>query len=282
SGGRVSMEKKSYSTGEAVVYRNGALETGDFTRSLFLNPGSIGLKRWQDYQSVMRNDHGLIGYFPFLEIQPGVVHNFAQFDRQPEFSVLPDGKIFSATWVEGRWPGKRALMFETAFDHVALEIPGQHQELTFAAWLKLDRINNSHNVILNSNGWGPGAIHWQVDRMGGPWLATFGHAKTNISKCVPVGRWVHVASTISTKTGIGKTYLNGNLASEYELTETDGVIEPGLCRIGNWLNPKNPRNTRAFSGRIDELMIWKRSIGEDEIIAMVESGKPSAAWQKVW
>jgi hypothetical protein len=263
----------SFDSGRAVVYRNGVMEDGNFDQSRFLKPGSIGFKRWQGDQIWLRNSQGLIGYFPFIQIEDGIVHNFAQFDRNSGLETIPDAKIFAATWVGGRWPGKRALMFETPGDYVKLDFPGEYQELTFAVWIKLDRIVNSHNAILNSDGWHPGAVHWQINRSGGPWLSTFQSTNVDIQGSVPPGQWVHLASTISTKTKYGKTFLNGRLVSQISLTD-NVILRPGKCRLGNWLKSSPHLESRALHSRIDELMIWNRRLSQEEIQAMADQGKP--------
>jgi hypothetical protein len=66
--------------------------------------------------------------------------------------------------VTGRGPGKRALQFERSGDNAALTIPGEFQQVTFAAWLKTDRLENTVNAVMNSTGSWAGSVHWQLDR----------------------------------------------------------------------------------------------------------------------
>ena len=270
----------TFNARQAVVYRNGVLEKGVFDQSRFLKPGLIGFQRWQRLQSILRDYPDVIGFFPFMKTSHGMVPNHAQGRTQTDFDVMPDGKIGAATWVAGRWPQKRALMFEMEGDHVKLDIPGEYEELTYAVWMKLDRLDHSQNAILCSDGWQPGAVHWQLNRSGGPWMTSFALSSiADIKRYVPIGQWFHLVSTISTKTRTAQTFLNGELVSEVKMS--DGVLlRPGSCRLGNWLNPAPRSERRTLKGRIDELVVMRRSLSQNEIRDLFDRGKPAAGWNR--
>ena len=260
-------------SGQAAVYRNGIVEFGKANFANFIEPGSIGFKRWQRNHIRLQNEPDLIGYFPFVEGEPGVVQNFVQHSNLCEFEKMPDGRIGAATWVAGRWPGKRALMFETRNDFVDLQFPGQYNELTIATWIKLDRLSSTFNTILNSNSWAPGAVHFQLDRFGGPWIASYDARITEMNDRLPVGKWVHLAATLSKKSMKGHAYLNGKLISTSEIKDGT-ILRPGQCRLGNWLDPAAPHQRRALSGRMDELMIWKKALSAEKILDLYNEGLP--------
>ena len=260
-------------SGQAAVYRNGIVEFGEADAADFIEPGAIGFKRWQSNYVRLQNEPELIGYFPFIQLEPGVITNLVQHDELCEFEKMPDGRIGSATWVTGRWPGKRAMMFEGDQDHVDFDLPGQYEELTIATWVKLDRVSRPFNAIFNSNGWTPGSVHFQLNRFRAPMVTTFKAHKRDSSGKVPLGEWLHLAATVSKKTMKGYTYLNGQQIGTTYLPEGT-IIRPGECRLGNWLDPRFPKASRGISGRIDELMIWKKSLSPAKIGELYAEGLP--------
>lgn len=264
---------KALVSGQAAVYRDGVVEFGKTNSSAFIAPGQIGYKRWERSYTELQNEPEMIGYFPFVQNEPGIVQNFAQHPELSEFEKISDGAIGAATWVEGRWPSKRALMFESTQDYFEITFPNRCSELTIATWLKLDRLSNSYNVILNSNGWREGAVHFQLNRTGCPWISTPGCSNIKLNGRVPLGKWFHLVATISTEKCKAYTYLNGRKISETDLAPNT-ILLPRQCRIGNWLDLNNNSQQRSLNGRMDELMIWKKALTSEEIKRLVNQGVP--------
>ncbi len=263
--------------GESVQFIRGELLPAKApSPDQFITPDSIGFLRWQMRQELPSHDPDLIGYFPFVPQADGEV-----LKNVSTHSIIADGQIQGARWVTGRWPGKKALLFDRDDDFVELEIPGEFRELTFAAWVKIDRFDFSHIAILNSNGWREGDLHWQLNRSGTAWLA--GYQPAGVIEgprlVAPGGQWVHLAATISLDQLESRVYLNGMPAGARKVSP-ETILQPGFCRIGNWLWdddwPYVP--DRAFRGRIDELTIWKRALTGEEIQKSVTEGKPAALW----
>jgi hypothetical protein len=249
------------------------LREGDFP-----TPGSIGLKRWEQYERRMREDRTLLAFYPFRrQADESVLVNAV------EGGGMDDGRITGARWTTGRWPGKDALLFDRDTDFAQVTIPGEHQELTLAAWVKVERIDYVLNAILNSDGAEPGGVHFQLNRQGfvrggvivdGPFKDTF------VGKPVPLGHWVHVASVISARTRSQKIYVNGALARERRW-QSDVPLKPGSCRVGNWLpDPRDKTRIRALRGQIDEVAVWGRALPAEEVGRLVEAGRPGLLWSK--
>jgi ferric-dicitrate binding protein FerR (iron transport regulator) len=248
------------------------LKEGDFP-----TPGSIGLKRWEQYEQRMREDRTLLAFYPFR--------------RQPDdekvlvnaVGEMGNGLVFDARWTTGRWPGKEALLFDRDTDFARVTIPGEHRDLTIAAWVKVDRIDYVLNAILNSDGYEPGGIHFQLNRQGfarGGLVVPGWHQDTFEGKPVPLGSWVHVASVISARTRTQHIYVNGARARERHW-QSDVPLKPGSCRVGNWLpDPKDKFPTRALRGQIDELAVWGRALSAEEVGRLVEAGRPGLLWSK--
>ena len=173
------------------------------------------------------------------------------------------------------------MLFDRDTDFAEIDIPGEHQELTIAAWVKVDRLDHVFNAILNSDGYDLGDIHLQLTRQGIPrgGVAVVGKfEETIVGNSVPLGRWTHVVSVLSAATRSHQIYINGVLARERRW-QTDQVLRPGSCRIGNWLAVEDvgPTN-RALRGRVDELAIWNRALSKDEVKRLVEAGRPGMLW----
>lgn len=244
----------------------------------FPTPGAIGLKRWEHYEQELRKSPGLIAFYPFHRgDDSSVLQNVIGDD------VMSHGKIVGARWVSGRWQGHGALLFDRDSDFVQLELPGEHKELTIAAWIKVDRLDFELNAILNSDGYKRGGVHFQLNRQGFPrgGVIVEGSFKDRVvGNAVQLGAWTHVASVISAATHSQQIYVNGILVRERTWRQ-DEMIRPGSCRLGNWLSDTKGRlASRAFRGRMDELAIWNRALSQAEITSMVDAGRPGMLWTK--
>jgi len=246
------------------------IKEGDFP-----TPGAIGLKRWEKYELEMLKDPTLLAFFPFRRTENGtmLVNGLREVA-----DAKAHGRIVGARWTTGRWPGKEALLFDRDTDHVQIDIPDEHQELTIAAWVKVDRLDFVLNAILNSDGYEPGGIHFQLNRQGFPrgGLIVEGYFQDGVDgKPVRLGGWVHIASVISTRSRSQQIYVNGVLARERRWPAKT-LLRPGLCRIGNWMAaPKDLFPNRAFRGQMDELAIWSRALPATEVGRLVEAGRPA-------
>ena len=136
---------------------------------VFPSVGIIGMEKWLSWRERIEKDPTLLCYFPFMP-EPGDMGVLK--DRAFNRPAL-DGRIEGARWVTGRWPGKQALLFDRDGDHVKVEIPGEFRQLTFTAWIYLDGCDFAMNALFNSDGWRPGALHYQLSRSGelfsAPW-----------------------------------------------------------------------------------------------------------------
>ncbi|WDE97179.1 FecR domain-containing protein [Lentisphaera profundi] len=266
----------SVTEGKSLQFTEGKLtHKSSIIPEPYPNPGDIGFLRWElESAEFGKNDPDLIAFYPFNESE--------SLQNEAPHALTSDGQIHGARWVSGRWPNKRALLFDRDSDFVELNIPGEFQELTFSTWIKLDHINHTLNSIFNSNSWDMGDVHWNIHRNGSLSLGYKGaRPTTNMSfKTLPTNQWVHLAGTLSKRSGKSCIYINGELTEIRDLETKDSSIKPGLGRIGNWFmgDRKDKAPIRGLRGKIDEFAIWKRSLNQEEIKALVEKGKPSALW----
>jgi len=246
----------------------------------FPSPGSIGLKRWEAYERERLQDPGLLAFYPFRRsADESVLVNGVQGDP------VAHGRVVGARWTTGRWPGKGALLFDRDTDFAQIDIPGEHQELTMAAWLKVERLDYVYSAILNSDGYDLGKTHLQLTRQGFPrgGVAVHGNFQDRVEgRPVPLGKWAHVALVISASNRCSQIYVNGQLSRERHW-RGEQVIRPGSCRLGNWLphpKEKDEFKERAFRGQIDELAIWSRALAREELERLVKAGQPRLLWSE--
>ncbi|MSR55427.1 MAG: LamG domain-containing protein [Gemmataceae bacterium] len=238
----------------------------------FPTPGSIGFKRWEAYQTRLRSEASLLGFFTLQRGQDDSMLSNDSASRR-----MPNGRVMGARWTTGRWPGKNALLFDRDSDFAELSIPGEHQDLSVSVWMKVDRFDFELNAILDSDGYDLGGIHLQFTRQGYPrgGVIVEGNIReTSVAKPVPLGRWFHYVSVLSTRDRTHRMYVNGVLARERHWLANQ-VIRPGTCRLGNWLpSEKWTMTNRAFRGSVDEVAIWNRPLSEAEIQRLYETGRP--------
>ena len=266
----------SVTEGQSVQFADGNLgkaDTPDLSR--YPTPGSIGLLGWQQQRaSFSNNDADLIAYYPFVESE--------QLRNEAANPIAGDGDIHGARWVTGRWPGKHALLFDRDTDFVELDVPGEYQELSFAAWVKLDRFDHNHNSVFNSNSWDMGDVHWTIHRHGAMGIDYRGSNTTTQPppKTIPTDQWIHLAATLSRESKKSCVYLNGELAGTRQFDPNSTAIRPGLGRIGNWLEGDRVdlAPERALRGKMDELAIWKRALTEEEVKELATKGRPTTLW----
>ncbi len=268
----------SVTQGQSVKYENGTLgkaQTPDLRRYPTIK--SIGLQKWQQQRaSFGKNDADLIGYYPFARS--------GQLRNEAANPIAGHGNIHGARWVNGRWNGKHALLFDRDTDFVELDIPGQYQEMTFSAWVKFDCFEHFQTSVFSSHGWDRGDIHWTIHRPGSMSIGVKGFVGKRGSlgtglKSIPTDQWIHIAASLSSESGKNCLYLNGELAGVKEITAEE-LIRPGLGRIGNWFmgDRDDGAPVRAMRGKMDELAIWKRALSAEEIKGLTKQGRPSELW----
>lgn len=265
--------------GKSSRYVDGASSAApELKENEFPTPGAIGFERWQQYEQRLRQDTGLVAFYPFRRTADERV-----LVNQGHEARAKNGQISGARWTSGRWPGKEALLFDRDSDFVQIDIPGEYRELTIAVWLNVDRLDFGLNAILNSDGYEPGDLHFQLTRQGLPRGGVVIEGPFDdkvVGEAVPLGKWTHVASVMSTQTRSQQIYVNGVLARERHWRK-DEILRPGSCRLGNWLpDAKAGMANRALRGRIDELAIWNRALPAEELKKLVEAGRPGLLWNE--
>ena len=188
------------------------------------------------------------------------------------------GSIVGCERTEGRWPGKGALEFRSVSDRVRVEIPGEHRSLTLAAWVRVHGLDRAYNAIFMCEGFEAGEVHWQIQNSGGIDLGLSG-IRVYVSPVAfgpdRFGQWTHVASVIDRDAGRVTHYVNG-AAIASSAFRSDLPFRLGPADLGNWTLGafQNGAPIRHFSGRIDEFLLLARAMGEAEIRALYDDGRP--------
>jgi hypothetical protein len=193
--------------------------------------------------------------------------------------------IFGCDWVEGRWPGKGALEFNSGDDRVKLPVPGTFKSLTYLAWVRVDSLPNEWNALALVDTFKTGETHWQIHKNGSMELSVRPESgKSGWERVLspPIvtsdkfGRWIHLAAVYDGENGRTSLYLNGKQVASKKLAQKR-TLSLGALEIGNW----TPTSTKAsasyrirdFHGRMDEFALLSRPLSADEIRTQYELGK---------
>jgi hypothetical protein len=239
-------------------------------------------EQWRAASSRFDEDPSLLVHFDFEHVAPS---DWRLPNTSSHASAASDGTIVGCQWIEGRWPNKRALEFQSVSDRVRLSVPGEFEALTIATWVRVQGLDRKFNSLFMSDGFEAGTMHWLIRNDGVLGLTAIGSESGDYQICAspPVltldqfGMWVHLAVVIDGGAKHVAHYLNGVTVSEKALT-----IRPpfrvGVAELGNW-NAKgfpksDPFMIRNFSGAMDEFCLYSRALNAGEIRALYFSGKP--------
>lgn len=186
--------------------------------------------------------------------------------------------------VQGRWPGSRAADFSTAEDFIPVTIGSGKTwpQLTFAAWVRLDRLRGVNQSLYHTDMWndGTGHVHWMVSNFRSTRLCVKDsviaadapepngepNASTQLSDALD--RWVHLAVVYDSEKRTVRFFLDGRFDHESRLAVAPPAVL-GRGRIGNWV-----KEQRFLSGRIDELIVLGRALSDEEIGELHAAGTP--------
>lgn len=194
-----------------------------------------------------------------------------------------EAPVIAAKWVEGRWPGKRALSFRNVSDRVRVGLRGSYPQVTFGAWVKIDELQRHFNALFLSQ-WGlKGEVHWQLSENGGfrfgvrPAKSIGGNFHRAFSSPVAGpeqrGVWKHLVTTYDADKREVIHYVDGRELARTTLPESI-PLQFGTATLGNSpVPPPDGWGSRTFGGVIDEFMLYSRVLGPNEIGALYDEGR---------
>jgi len=265
----------------------------EFAATTSLFPNADGLEKkaasswqrraaeWKQAAGALQNDATVILHYTF-EGSSAFERRLPNVARgEPRAS---EGAIVGCRWAEGRWPGKGALEFKGAGDRVRIEIPGVFDALTLAAWVRVDSLDHNYNSLLMADAFDRGGMHWQITKTGAVKLGISGGGDFDtpiIFQPERLGQWVHLAVVVDRAGHRVTHYVDGQEVSTHAL-KIDLPLGFGRAEVGNW-NPA-PRHDRTpirtFNGRMDEMLVFRRALGAQEVRDLARSGPtPSIALQ---
>ncbi|MDR3636355.1 MAG: hypothetical protein P4L84_21310 [Isosphaeraceae bacterium] len=240
-------------------------------------------RAWLTHSQTFRTDPDLLLYYTFEEANTWerTLRNVAS----PQVDGSRNGAVVGCLWCPGRWPEKSALEFKRTSDRVRINVPGEFDQLSLTAWVRMEGLNYWLSALMLTDGWELGEVHWQITANGELLLGVSlpdtrdgdGHRSPPVLGPKDLGRWVHLAAVYDKQTNLIAHYLDGKRVSQ-GLLRVPTTMRIGPANLGNW-NPypdflKNSR--RSLNGRIDEFAILRRALTDDEVRQMYEMGKPNS------
>ncbi|MCC6234755.1 MAG: FecR domain-containing protein [Verrucomicrobiales bacterium] len=227
---------------------------------------------------------------PSLWVHLDFEHGGAQAWRLPNAGSrrdsVPDATIVGCEWREGRWATKPALEFRGVSDRVRLEVPGELESVTLAAWVQVQGLDRQINSLFMSDGFQPGTLHWVIRRDGVLGLTAIGErgnhqilASSPVMTINQFGIWTHLAVVLDGPARRVVHYVNGLPVSQHTLR----IAPPfriDAAELGNWnahgFPDHDPFLIRNFSGAVDEFCLFNRALTSDEVSSLYGEGRPLA------
>lgn len=250
----------------------------------FVTKDAILRSREKGYQTMMSERKDLLLYYDFAELEP-VKKPVSRVRNKSLLTIgSNDAVVLGGQSVAGRFRDSTAFMMEYEGDGLELQLlePKESDSLTIAVWVKVDHISEDFAALMNSNGWEPGDLHFQV-RENGALLAGVngGDAFESHSGAVRFGEWHLLAVSWDLEEKQAVLYCDGVRLPSYfwnNRSESLPKVRPrlGLCRIESWGDPDLTlqKIKRDLKGRIDEVMVFNRRLFDKEMGDLHEAGKP--------
>lgn len=235
--------------------------------------------RYERWRSAAREVAALPGLVLYFDFQSGAPWARALPNASEDAARGPAGSIVGCRWSEGRWPGKGALEFRAVTDRVRVSAPGDFPSYTFSAWVRVDSLDHTYNPLLMADGWQPGDVHWQISRKGELILGVNGSGNFSTRPVFPPERqaqWAHLAVTFDRAAGRVAHYLDGQQISNQPMNPAAiPIMRLDRAELGNWNDESRRDNQpiRNLSGRIDEVLIFRRALGAAEVQALCRAGQ---------
>jgi hypothetical protein len=247
-----------YTAGQAVqLTHGGQLEAVEALPGEFGDATAVAPWDWS----------GAVGYYDF-EPQPG---DGGILVNKVGNSAASDAAVRFMQQTQGRVAGKPVLAFDGKRSAVSIDIPGTFPEVTFAAWVRLNRYAAKvSSGLLMTDGWAGTNCHWQIDLKGRQALNTPESVFVQ-DTAVPLDRWVHLAVTYSAPKRMVRFYQDGALVA-WRKVERAKPLELGKVWIGCWKLPGH-----EMDGSVDSLAVFNRAVSDQEVrelFGSVESVTP--------
>ena len=290
--------------GDSIAFdRSGEVDAALFPHSLI--PSEVNLRerlasfdvrrtaRWRGAFDRLAGDAATLFSYDFA---PSAENARSAANRAPASPGQSAVSLVGVAWAEGRWSGKSAVEFRGPADRLRLQYPGRHPALTLLCWIRVDSLPNDFNGLLLPGDYQAGSVQWMITQDGQLRFSMFnGRASPGSEKgwdkhiLAPVltpldfGRWVLLATTYDSTSGLVQHYRDGSLVGSGKL-DLPLPAALGSMGVGNWANSrltsdsqrseKNRSNYRNLVGRLDELTVLARPLSAEELSRYYEASRP--------
>lgn len=238
------------------------------------------LRDWQAFRDSLLSDPRVVAYFPFDRSD---ADDRLLVGHRADGSTLT-GAIVGCEWAEGRWPEKSSLQFKRPGDRVRIVVPGKFESVSYSIWLRVDGLDRQYNSLLLTDGFDENGLHWQIRQNGSLLLGMRSrHGSANyqtdsIFNLFRLGQWMHLATVYDAEHACVIHYVNGELVQREPLKlPAEGLLTIGHATVGNWSVPTARHigsSVRNFNGCIDELIVFKQAIDDQQVRQIYEVGRP--------
>jgi hypothetical protein len=296
-----SVEFQPAASGAKQTLKKGAGAVSESSRSSMLIPANAAAfaslfelqlkssdaavlrhEQWRAASRRLNEDPSLLVHLDFESADPT---EWRLANTSTRKDAPSDATIVGCQWIEGRWLEKRALEFRNVSDRVRLNVPGEYESLTLAAWVRVQGLDRQFNSLFMSDGFDAGTLHWLIRNDGvlGLTVIGSGQGEFQIVKSPSVlaldefGLWLHLAVVLDGSAKRVAHYVNGVPMHEQAL-KIQPPFRVGAAELGNWNASGFPGNDpaliRNFSGAMDEFCLFSRVLSAEEIRALYAEGKP--------
>lgn len=238
--------------------------------------------RWLKHQYELRRDPSLVVYYA---MHPAYMYGDMLMNLGSA-GPSANAAVIKTQWLPGRFENTQTMAFIDPDAMLLANVPGKSNQLTIAAWVKINQISYPHSGIVMSEGWLgdiPGFVHFGVESHGfidmsvtGPQRSAYKiRSDTELVNAQHLGRWLHLAVVYDNDNGQYRVYRDGEKVLEHNL-EPHFPTQFGLVQIGNWtaqaLGWGGPN--RVLNGNMDELCIFYRALSDNEVLQLYRAGVP--------
>ena len=239
-------------------------------------------QKWQELIEEIRADEDILALYTFEGQGPRERSLVNQVSFQSQFS---HGAIVGCRWTNGRWPSKGGLEFKSPSDRVHFQSNEPYQTITLSTWVRLDAMPRRLTSLLSSSERSSKSMDWALTSKGQITLKVQSDENKKIHSFTSspilnrnmLGKWIHLASVFNSNEKKVSHYLNSREISEAKFPKNGlTAIKFSNAEIGNSsIKSSNGRTPiRYFTGRIDELAIFGRSLTKNSIEHLYRTGKP--------
>jgi hypothetical protein len=149
-------------------------------------------------------------------------------------SFNPHSLYGGPTFVEGRYPGSKAINFNQPSNCFALipKVELRGRSFTIALWIKVKSIQDRQQVFFG-DWYSPWHFCFKITYEGKVYFQRHSHAQPwynlQSSTTIDVGKWSHVAATWDQNAGLVKLFINAN-----EVSHPNNLLKP---QFGNLQEP---------------------------------------------